>query len=176
MGRRSGRQRQELLTSGAVTVAMAAPPDAVYELIADVTRIGEWSPECHRAEWIDGVDGPAVGARFRGHNRWKLNRWARICEVVAAEPGRCFAFRTIPARGGAADSTTWRYDVVRSDTGCEVTESYEITIRPKSWFIPIIRRFMPHHLDMRPHMEQTLEAIRAAAEASPSPRAPHVSA
>lgn len=150
---------------GSVTAQMAAPAEEVWHLIADVTRIGEWSPECHRAAWIDGAEGPAPGARFRGHNRWKMNRWARICEVVEAEPGASFAFRTVPGFGPSADSTTWRFDIVPTGQGCEVVQSYEITTPPKGWFQPVIRWLMPHHLDMRPHMTRTLEAIKACAEA-----------
>ena len=80
--------------SGSVTVSMAAPAEVVWSLVADVTRIGEWSPECRRADWLDGAAGPGIGVRFRGHNRWKLNRWSRVCEVVEAEPGRVFGRST----------------------------------------------------------------------------------
>jgi len=158
-------------SSGSVSAPVAAPAETVWELVADVTRIGELSPECHRAEWLDGGDAPVVGARFRGHNRWKLNRWSRICEVVEAEPGRAFAFRTVPGWGPLADSTTWRYDLRPTDDGCEITQSYEVTVPPKRWFQPVIRRLLPHHLDMRPHMVQTLDAIRARAEEAATPAA-----
>ena len=56
-------------TNDEVTIDVSAPPERVYGLISDITRMGEWSPECRRCEWIDGATGPAVGARFRGHNR-----------------------------------------------------------------------------------------------------------
>lgn len=154
----------ELRHGGSVTVEMAADPHAIYQLVSDVTRIGEWSPECCRAEWLGAAAGPAVGARFKGHNKWKLNRWARVCEVVEAEPGRVFAFRTVPGRGPSADSSTWRYEIESIESGSRVTESYEITKMPQSWFMPFIRRFMPHHLDMRPHMQQTLAALKSEAE------------
>jgi uncharacterized protein YndB with AHSA1/START domain len=49
-----------------VSVEIAAPPDAVYDLIADVTRMGEWSPECVRCRWLDGAQEARPGARFRG--------------------------------------------------------------------------------------------------------------
>jgi hypothetical protein len=51
-------------TSGQVTVHVEAPPEAVYDLVADVTRIGEFSPECRRAEWSTTPDGrpPAAGS------------------------------------------------------------------------------------------------------------------
>jgi hypothetical protein len=154
----------DIRSGGSVTVEMAAEPLTVYELVSDVTRIGEWSPECRRAKWLGDDEGPVVGARFKGHNRWKLNRWARICEVTDATPGEAFEFRTVPGRGPSADSSTWRYEIQRTESGSRVTESYQITKMPHAWFQPIIKRFMAHHLDMRPHMQQTLEALRAEAE------------
>ena len=39
---------------------IAAPPELVYSAILDVTRMGEWSEECHTCEWHEGFDGPAV--------------------------------------------------------------------------------------------------------------------
>ena len=47
-----------------VTRDIDPPPEAVYDAIADVTRMGQWSTECHTCEWHDGVTGPAVGASF----------------------------------------------------------------------------------------------------------------
>ena len=43
-----------------------APPDVLYDLVTDVRRMGEWSPETVEADWIGGASGPEVGARFRG--------------------------------------------------------------------------------------------------------------
>ncbi|HRW36457.1 MAG TPA: SRPBCC family protein, partial [Aquihabitans sp.] len=71
-----------------VTVHMDASPADVWALVADVTRIGEFSPETFEAEWLDGATEPAVGARFRGHV--KRNGRGPIywspCEVVECEP------------------------------------------------------------------------------------------
>ena len=50
-----------------VTVHIAAPPDRIWELLSDVTKIGRYSPETFEAEWLEGATGPAVGAKFRGH-------------------------------------------------------------------------------------------------------------
>ena len=41
-----------------VTVHMAAPPERVWDLVSDVTRIGSYSPETFEAEWIEGATGP----------------------------------------------------------------------------------------------------------------------
>ena len=45
-------------TNDEVTIDVSAPPERVYGLISDITRMGEWSPECRRCEWIDGATGP----------------------------------------------------------------------------------------------------------------------
>jgi uncharacterized protein YndB with AHSA1/START domain len=79
---------------GSVTVYFAAPPALVWDLVSDVTRIGEFSPETFEARWLDGAAGPRVGARFRGHVRRNGRGpvyWT-TCTVTASEPGREFAF------------------------------------------------------------------------------------
>ena len=40
---------------GSVTVHMAAPPERVWDLVSDVTKIGRYSPETFEAEWLDGA-------------------------------------------------------------------------------------------------------------------------
>ncbi|MGZ4665704.1 MAG: SRPBCC family protein, partial [Frankiaceae bacterium] len=55
-----------------VTREIQAPAQQVWELVADVSRMGEWSPENAGAKWLPGVKGPQRGARFLGENR---NGW-----------------------------------------------------------------------------------------------------
>jgi len=52
-----------------VTVHIAALAEPVWDLVSDVTRIGEFSPETFEAQWLDRASGPQAGARFRGHVR-----------------------------------------------------------------------------------------------------------
>lgn len=42
---------------GSATVHMAAPPDKIWTLIADVRNTGRFSPETFEAEWLDGATG-----------------------------------------------------------------------------------------------------------------------
>ncbi|HEV3366119.1 MAG TPA: SRPBCC family protein [Acidimicrobiales bacterium] len=109
-----------------VTVHMDAPPDRVWDLVSDVTRIGSYSPETFEAEWLDGATGPEVGARFRGHvkRNGKGPIYWTSCTVLASEPGREFAFGV-----GAPDKplNTWRYRLEPSGDGTDVTESFELT-------------------------------------------------
>jgi hypothetical protein len=77
------------LTEAAVGRTIDAPADNLYRLITDLTAAGDRSEECTRAEWLDKASREAVvGARFRGHNRSRLARWSRVCEVIEADPAR----------------------------------------------------------------------------------------
>jgi hypothetical protein len=40
-----------------VRVEMAAPAEAIDDLVADMPRMGEWSLECERVEWRGGATG-----------------------------------------------------------------------------------------------------------------------
>jgi hypothetical protein len=147
-------------TSGSVALRVPADASSLYAVVADVTRIGERSPECHRAAWLPGSPAGTVGARFRGWNRaGRAARWSRVCEVVVAEPGRAFAFRTVPTPT-VPDSTTWRYDLEPAEGGTLVTHSYAITKPLPRPLRALTGALLPQHRDMRPQMRANLEALR----------------
>jgi uncharacterized protein YndB with AHSA1/START domain len=146
---------------GSVTVHMAAPPERIWELISDVTRIGRYSPETFEAEWLDGASGPEVGARFRGHvkrNQKGPTYWT-TCTVVASEPGREFAFAVAPR-----NLNVWRYRLEPAGDGTDVTESFELARTPVLrfyWALAGKARGRTNQEGMR----TTLERIRAEVEA-----------
>jgi uncharacterized protein YndB with AHSA1/START domain len=107
---------------------IAASPTAVYSAISDVTRMGEWSEECYACAWHDGVDGPAVGATFDGHNRNGEHEWTTQGNVVEADPGRAFAFECSMFD---FHFSTWGYRIEPTADGCRVTEWSE-DLRPES--------------------------------------------
>lgn len=157
------------LTGAVVEHTIDAPAEDLYRLITDVTAAADRSQECTRAEWL--ADGPAealVGSRFRGHNRSRLFRWNRVCEVIEADPGRAFGFRTLPERFDASrqDSTTWRYELVPYNGHTVVRHSYQITRPPLRPFKAFYGVVFPHHRDMRPAMQHTLEVLARQAEAA----------
>jgi hypothetical protein len=157
------RMRETASGHAEVRLDVAAPPDKVYDLVADVTRMGEYSPECCSCVWLDGSSAPAVGARFRGSNRFGLAKWSRVCEVIAAQVGREFAFRTVPSPA-YRDSTTWRYTFEPSDAGTALTESYQITRLP--WYMQMWEVLSGRPKKMPEAMRETLRRIKAAAEVS----------
>ena len=89
-------------------IHIEASPDSVYAMVADITRMGEWSPENTGGKWLGGASGAAVGARFRGTNRAGIAVWATNVTVTAAEPGRAH-HRRAPgaARAGPGAATRW---------------------------------------------------------------------
>ena len=107
---------------------IAAPAEAVYAAISDVTRMGEWSEECVGCEWHVGVDGAALGATFDGHNRNGDREWTTQGKVIEAEPGRAFAFECSMLDFHFA---TWGYRIEPTAAGCTVTEWSE-DLRPDS--------------------------------------------
>ena len=44
-----------------VSREISASADAVWPLVSDLTRMGEWSPENQGGEWIKGASGPEIG-------------------------------------------------------------------------------------------------------------------
>jgi uncharacterized protein YndB with AHSA1/START domain len=145
---------------GQATITIDAPPERVYELITDLSRMGEWSPETVRASWLRGATGPAPGARFRGWNRRGWQRWPTDPVVETAETGRELTFVT--TMFGLGRFTRWSYQLAPTGEGTEVTESWEQVRR-----IPGFTRFFlsdARVTELQAGMEETLRRIKAAAE------------
>jgi len=87
---------------GQASIHIAADPVVIYDLLSDVTRMGQWSPECYRCEWLDRASAAVEGVRFRGYNRLGRYRWATTAVVTVARRGREFAKLLIP-RGHQVD-------------------------------------------------------------------------
>ena len=155
-------------TRGEARIHVNAPPEKVYDLVSDVTHMGEWSPENVKNEWIDGATGPTVGARFKGSNKNKLARWTTKPRVVAAEPGKEFAF-VVPAIIGNKDLTKWTYRFEDADGGTGITESFEI-VNDLPWYINFGDRYVlgikDRKADLEQGMQETLGRIKKAAEGS----------
>jgi uncharacterized protein YndB with AHSA1/START domain len=100
---------------------IAADAEQVWAMVADVTRMPEWSPETVGCEWLGGARGPAVGAKFRGRNRNGKKSWSSVATVVDAEPGKVFAFT---CKAGGLNIAEWRYSFEPTENGCRVTETW----------------------------------------------------
>lgn len=148
--------------NGSVTLHMAAPPEKVWELVSDVTKIGRYSPETFETEWLDGATGPSVGARFRGHvkrNGWGPVYWT-TCTVLEAVPGREFRFGV-----GSREKplNVWSYQLEPAGEGTDVTESFALIDTPATRLYWALLGWARGRTN-RDNMQITLERIRAEVE------------
>lgn len=148
----------------AVTLHIDAPPEKVWGLVSDITKMGEYSPEVFEAEWIDGAAGPAVGARYRGHvkrNEMGPTYWT-VCEVTECVPGEVFEFAVVMRD---RKLNVWRYEFAAADGGTDVTESFDLgdNLFTKLW--RPLGGFLREQRNKR-DMLRTLERVKAAAEGS----------
>ncbi|HEX3289354.1 MAG TPA: SRPBCC family protein [Mycobacterium sp.] len=100
------------------TISVAVSPDELFAMVSDVTRMGEWSPVCTACWWDEG-DGPRVGAWFTGRNETSGRTWETRSQVVAADPGRKFAWQVNDGW------VHWEYAFDPEDGGTRLTESWE---------------------------------------------------
>lgn len=141
------------------SIQINATPEALWALVADITRMGEYSPECIHAEWEAGATGPAVGAHFHGKNQIGDFEWEVPCAVTESDPGKVFEFM---AQRDSEIRTTWRFEFASSGDGTNLTESVDA---------PLINvEGSPANFEGRYEMvvegiKTTLAAIKAAAEA-----------
>jgi hypothetical protein len=150
------------LSTGSASVVVGRPPLEVWSVLADITRMGEWSPECIAGRWAGGATGPAVGASFEGDNVAKvggrvMKRWTTTSKVTGCEPGVLFEFV-------AEGYTTWRYEFAAEGNGTRVTERFSYA--PKGFQGFMYDTVMRRPSMMTKGMQATLERAKAAIEAS----------
>ena len=148
--------------SGSIKITRS--PEEVYALIADVTRMGDWSPVCKACWWDEGA-GPQVGAMFTGRNEVPERTWETRSEVLVAEPGREFAWAVAepPTRA------RWGYALKAVDGGTEVTETWELPPEGAAFFEQRFGDEAPAQIATRAAaaeagIPQTLAAIKKTAE------------
>lgn len=150
-----------------VSTHIAAPPETVWSLIADPTRMGDWSPECQQVTWRGRVQTPTVGARFTGHNRIGWRRWNTVSELVSYRPGEELAWDVSFAKLPIA-RWTYRIQPDADGRGCTVVESFrDKRGRLPKALAPVARGVKDVEAHNRAGMEDTLAAIKAAAERAP---------
>ncbi|HEY9566043.1 MAG TPA: SRPBCC family protein [Nocardioides sp.] len=121
---------------GEVSVQIEAPPEKIWALVSDVTRIGEFSPETFEAKWTHGATGPAVGARFKGHvkrNGVGPTYWTPCTVTRCEEPGTDgkaqFEFSVGLDKNPV---NNWGYRIAPSGSGSLVTEYFRLT---PAWYL-----------------------------------------
>jgi hypothetical protein len=150
-----------------VSTVIDANADTLYALVADVTRMPEYSPETTKVVWIRGHDRPVVGASFKGTNKLGFLTWSTKPTVTVAEAGRQFAFK-VPGGSGP----TWTYTFEPLAEGTRVTESVAQT-KPSPALIRFLQRragVTDRGSNLETNMSTTLANLSVAAKLASAER------
>ncbi|WP_369201056.1 SRPBCC family protein [Streptomyces sp. PU-14G] len=160
------------------SVAIDAPAQTVYRMVSDITRMGEWSPECFGGRWVEGAPG-RVGARFHGFNREGEAVWTSESEVIEADEGRAFGFTVLRfcagepgpdsrwLGGSQPGDMTWSFAVEQDPGtgGCRLTQRHVMRLVG-----PFYRALLQevdetgradHVRNRRQHLQHSMEATLA---------------
>lgn len=149
------------MVEGSASIVIRRPAAEVFAAVTDITRMGEWSPECVAGRWVPPATGPALGARFEGDNvaavgPVTLKRWTTTSEVTEVVPDHVFEF-------SAEGYTTWRYELAEHDGVTTVTESYSHPAY-EGWQRLLYGVLARRSATMVRGMERTLARLRNAVE------------
>lgn len=122
------------LMSARCSANIAAPPEDVYRTVSDLSRCGEWSPECRGGNWVSGTPA-APGSVFEGLNErhddvvaWApvvRGSWTTRSEVLAAEPGRNFRW-AMQDSAGRAQRSVWAFEIEPDGTGSVLHHTFRM--------------------------------------------------
>lgn len=152
-----------------VDVLVDAGPEAVWALVTDIELPARFSSEFNGAAWLDGVTGPALGARFVGRNEHNaIGTWETTATVVELEPPRVFGWCIGDPE---APSAAWRFTLTPEGGGTRLAQwmrmgparsgiNFAIDAMPDKESRILHRRLAEH----RANMAATLAGIKALAE------------
>lgn len=97
-------------------IVVAAAPEVVWDLLADIANVSTWSPECVRTAWLEDRPGVRPGAQFSGYNRLPDGRgWSVTCVITEARRPWTLAWVVLDDEDDTQTveqpSSRWRYDL-----------------------------------------------------------------
>ncbi len=95
-------------------IEIEAQASKVWELVSDLRRMREWSPQCR---WMKSLGPLRAGVRTLNLNRRGRLFWFTTCTVVEVIPEKKLAFKV------DANRTIWSYELEPHDRGTRLVES-----------------------------------------------------
>jgi hypothetical protein len=145
-----------------VSVDIMAEPAAVWQVVSDVARTGEWSPECRKVfVWRRGRR-VRQGTWITGINKAGWVVWPTSAKVEVYDVDRAIGWRVVES------GARWTYRLEKVGEVTKVTESRELP-EGKTWIATIFARTAlggdeAHDRHLRRGMERTLRRIKAEVE------------
>jgi hypothetical protein len=150
-------------------LVIAAPPGVIWPLVCDIAMPARFSSEFQGGHWLDGLAGPALGARFHGRSQHPaVGTWETVSIISEFEPERLFGWAVGDPEVPAA---RWRFSLEPAGTGTRLTQwmqigpgesgiSALIKQMPDKESRILRRRLREHHANMT----ATLAGIKELAE------------
>ena len=147
------------------SVSINRSPEELYDLIADVSQMGRWSPVCTGGSYDED------GEWFTGTNAMGDSTWETRCRVVVAERGREFAFIN-HGLAGRVEMVRWGFELRPvAGGGTEVVQTWQVLPAYPDG-LGVDEAGAVAVLDMMKDaavqgMPETLDALKADAESRP---------
>lgn len=138
-----------------------APPEKVWELLTDFSRMPQWSPELMRMVPLKR-GGLRVGQWYLGINRRKAVVWPSRSVVAAVDPGRRLVWDT------KSSGAQWVWELEEVENGTRVVHRRPVpgaVTRMSKAFAPVFLGGSAEHADeLEQGMARTVAGLKAAAE------------
>lgn len=142
------------------SIEVPHPPTAVWGVVADVRRTGEWSPECRRVVPLGAL---RVGTLLLGLNRRGWVRWPTLSRVTSYTPLREIGWVVLTNRA------EWRYELTETGTGTVVRQTRRTPCGEGAfalWFTRVLLGGQADHdAELEEGMAQGLRRIEAIVSA-----------
>lgn len=138
------------------SLKVAAPPDVVWRVIADLRRTGEWSPECTHVWPLGKV---RRGSWLVGENRRGRVRWVTLSRIVRFQSEQELAWHVL------TNGSRWTYRLESVPGGTQITQTRETPHGVSSFARWFTERFLGgqdgHDDDLEVGMASGLQRINA---------------
>jgi len=145
------------------SIDIDATPERLYEMVSDLSRMGEWSPENRGGTWVGGVTRAAKGAKFKGRNKSGRRSWSTVVTIVSANPPKEVAWES---KALGLKIALWRYRFEPNGKGG--TTVVESTEDRRGRMMHVIGRtasgVADREAENKKNMRATLEQLKKAAE------------
>lgn len=156
------------------STSTTATPASLWPLLVDPSSPAPFSDEFQGAEWkhTDGVEPPALGARFVGRNESeRMGTWTTLATITVHEPLRRHGWTIQSLDEPISD---WVFAIEPGEDGCVLSLTCRLGPSPLSGLVQAIARhpdraeeFTAGRLAaLRESMQRTVEGIAALAEAN----------
>lgn len=144
------------------SIDIHAPVSRVWDLVCDVRRYPEWSPQVVSTRLRDGAEEVALGVQFTNLNREGDLEWKTRAEIVRFSVEREVAFRV------EENWVVWGFSLEPTADGTRLVQRREAPDGVSELSAQLTDGFMGGQeaftAAMRAGMRQTLAGIKAAAE------------